>query len=133
MNIRILQNGFRKYILIVAAAVLLTLLLAQTASAAGNFYITKYDVDVAVREDDTYKVTEKIDVTFTKKSHGIYRKIPYQVDLDRDGQKSSFRVDIRDFEMISGQKHKDDLPENLQKPLHVGEVKAYGRPRAFIL
>ena len=108
MNIRILQNGFRKYILIVAAVVLLTLLLAQTASAAGNFYITNYDVEVSVREDDTYKVTEKIDVTFTKKSHGIYRKIPYQVDLDRDGQKSSFRVDIRDFEMISGQKYKDE-------------------------
>lgn len=76
---------------------------AQPAHAAGNFTIENYDIDMQVQEDDTYLITETIDVHFTASSHGIYRDIPYRVHLDRDGQVSTFYGKVRDFQMLSGQ------------------------------
>ena len=76
---------------------------AESVHAAGNFIIEDYYIKMEVGEDDTYLITETLDVRFTKKSHGIYRAIPYYVRLDRDGQKSTFYAEVSDFEMISGQ------------------------------
>ena len=75
----------------------------QSAHAASNFIIEDYDIDMQVQEDDTYLITETIDVHFTAPSHGIYRDIPYRVRLDRDGQLSVFYGKVRDFQMLSGQ------------------------------
>ncbi|MBQ9014685.1 MAG: DUF2207 domain-containing protein [Firmicutes bacterium] len=77
--------------------------LAQPVHGAGNFLIDDYRIDMQVNEDDTYQITETIDVQFTQASHGIYRSIPYRTTLDRDGQKSSFYGEVRDFQMLSGQ------------------------------
>ncbi len=91
-------------------AVLLALLMlagwaaaAPDAHAASNFVIEDYDIDMVVNEDDTYLITETLDVRFTAPSHGIYRAIPYYVQLDRDGQKSTFYAKVTDFQMLSGQ------------------------------
>lgn len=92
---------------LIAALILVFTAAAPAAYAASNFYITNMNVDVVVNEDDTYNVTESLNVTFTQPSHGIYRKIPYQVNLDRDGQTSKFRADIDGFKMLSSQKYKD--------------------------
>ena len=92
---------------LIAALILVFTAAAPAAYAASNFYITNMNVDVIVNEDDTYNVTESLNVTFTQPSHGIYRKIPYQVNLDRDGQTSKFRADIDGFKMLSSQKYKD--------------------------
>ena len=72
--------------------------------ADSNFIIEDYDIDISVNEDDTYVVTETLDVHFTYPSHGIYRDIPYHVTLDRDGKKSTFIAGIEDFEMLSDHK-----------------------------
>lgn len=76
---------------------------AQPAHAAGDFIIKDYNIDMQVNEDDTYRITETIDVHFTAPSHGIYRVIPYKVYLDRDGQSSVFYGKVKDFQMLSGQ------------------------------
>ena len=75
----------------------------QTAHADSNFYIDDYDIDMQVNEDDTYLITETLDVHFTYPSHGIYRVVPYKASLDRDGQQSTFYGRVRDFQMLSGQ------------------------------
>src|SRR6056297_239104 len=40
------------------------------------FYIDNYDIDIKVHEDNSYSVTEKIEVFFTEDRRGIYRTIP---------------------------------------------------------
>lgn len=47
-----------------------------TASASASYTITGYDIDMVVNEDNTYDITERINVNFKENSHGIYRKIP---------------------------------------------------------
>lgn len=76
---------------------------AAPVYAASNFVIEDYDINMEVFEDDTYLITETLDVRFTAPSHGIYRTIPYRTELYRDGQRSSFYGRVRDFQMLSGQ------------------------------
>ena len=80
----------------------------QPARAASNFYITDYDVQVVINEDDTYEITETISVHFTSPSHGIYRTIPLGTTLDRDGQTSAYYAKVRDFTMLSGDSWTDE-------------------------
>ena len=101
------NRAFFKLVLILAVLAAIIAAGSPLACAASNFYIRSMNVDVKVNEDDTYDIIETLDVTFTQPSHGIYRKIPYEAELDRDGQTSRFRAGIRDFKMISGQKYKD--------------------------
>ena len=71
--------------------------------ATSNFIIRDYDIRMVVNEDDTYEITETIDVEFTARSHGIYRKIPLKTRFDRDGQVSEFKAQVYDFKMLSDQ------------------------------
>ena len=58
-------------------AVLITLCIASAAPAMAYSYTTDlYKVDIAVSEDNTYDITETIDVYFDTPKHGIYRYIP---------------------------------------------------------
>ena len=79
---------------------------AQFCYGESNFIIKDYKVDMKVNEDDTYDITETIDVEFTAASHGIYKTIPYKVTLDRDGQRDTFYTKVKDFQMLSGQRYK---------------------------
>ena len=88
------------------------LLLAVPAHAASNFIIEDYDIEMQVSEDDTYLITETIDVHFTASSHGIYRVIPYKTTLDRDGQLDTFYGRVRDFRMLSGDKVSEEKGED---------------------
>ena len=83
-------------------------LVPEDAHAASNFTIEDYDIQVVVNEDDTYSVTETIDVHFTAPSHGIYRTIPLRTRLDRDGQVTSYFASVDDFTMLSGQQWEKD-------------------------
>jgi len=94
--------------LVIAVFIFVLCLLPQTASAASNFWIDDYDIQVVVNEDDTYDITETIKVHFTWRSHGIYRTIPLRTSLDRDGQRSTYFAKVRGFEMLSGQKWEDE-------------------------
>ena len=46
------------------------------ATSLVGYSITNYDVDIVVHEDNSYDVTETIDVEFTANRHGIFRSIP---------------------------------------------------------
>ena len=77
-----------------AAALLAACLLAPAASAEtyadyDTNYITKrFDTEVVLQEDNVYRVTERIEVDFLQRSHGIYRYIPYVGSLEymEDGE-----------------------------------------------
>ena len=90
--------------ILVAAAAGAAVMPFSQVHAASNFIIESMDIQMDVREDDTYLITETLDVHFTASSHGIYREIPAYVSLDRYGQHSAFYASVRDFEMLSGQK-----------------------------
>lgn len=99
-------------------------LMPQTARAASNFWIEDYDIQVVVNEDDTYDVTETINVHFTYPSHGIYRTIPLRTALDRDGQKTTYYAKVSDFTMRSGQAWKDESEGN-QFNARIGSADQY--------
>src|SRR5829696_3885086 len=48
---------------------------ATSFAAAGDGFITRYDVGIDIRTDGSLAITERIDYTFTDRSHGIYRTI----------------------------------------------------------
>ena len=96
---RIMLLGF----ILAAALAFAGMLQAQPVHAASNFYIEDYNIEMQVNEDDTYLITETLDVHFTQESHGIYRAIPYKTTLNRDGQVDTFYGKVKDFQMLSGQ------------------------------
>ena len=58
---------------LIAALIVVFTAAAPAAYAASNFYITNMNVDVIVNEDDTYNVTESLNVTFTSALIGMVR------------------------------------------------------------
>ena len=54
-------------------------LVIGTQAFAENFYIENYDVDIVVNKNKQAQITEDIDVFFTNPSHGLMRKIPFQL------------------------------------------------------
>lgn len=49
-----------------------------------DYYITSYDIQIEVLEDNVLNVTENISVFFNVQSHGIYRYIPVSNDVVRE-------------------------------------------------
>ena len=97
--------------------------ISAPAHAASNFIITDYDIDMVVNEDDTYTITETIDVHFTYPSHGIYRSIPLRTTLVRDGQETTFYGKVRDFQMLSGHKWKKEASDEFN--IRIGDPDNY--------
>ena len=93
---------------ITAAVLILCLSTALNSFAASDFIIRDYDIKMVVNEDDTYQITETLDVEFTAPSHGIYRSIPGKTRIDRDGQVSEYFAKVKGFEMLSGQPFSDE-------------------------
>ncbi|MBR4091107.1 MAG: DUF2207 domain-containing protein [Mogibacterium sp.] len=93
-----------KLILLLTAIMCFTILaLPAGVFAASNFIIRNYNIRMVVNEDDTYEITETLDVEFTAPSHGIYVSIPRKTRLDRDGQLSQYNAAVKGFRMLSGQ------------------------------
>ncbi len=44
--------------------------------SAQDFAVNNYNVEIAIRRNGSFQVTENYDVTFTTQKHGIWRKIP---------------------------------------------------------
>lgn len=64
-----------------------------------GYYISKYNVNIDVNEDNTLHITENISVCFTLESHGIFREIPYKVTVSReDGSVSRKKVKISNID-----------------------------------
>lgn len=65
-----------------------------------DYYFTSYHVDVNVREDNTYEITETIGAYFNTARHGIYRTIPKNNYVKRsDGSQSTVRAVISDIDV----------------------------------
>jgi len=85
---------------------LLLLLLPFILSAEG-YYFTHYQISMTVHSDNTYSVTEDMDINFTESRHGIYRTIPIKdvwvmrdttVAQDRSGSvRHAYQVRIEDI------------------------------------
>ena len=121
------DSRLRQGMLIALMGVLLLacgLFFAKPVHAASNFIIEDYDIDMVVGEDDTYLITETLDVHFTAPSHGIYRSIPYRTVLNRDGQYSMFYGKVSDFKMLSGQPVKK-TKEDQQYSFKIGDPDKY--------
>ena len=62
-----------------------------------DYEITKYDIEMIVSEDNTFKIKETIGVYFNEPKHGIYRKIPLNNTVIRtDGSTSSNKAVVKD-------------------------------------
>ena len=71
---------------------------AESTSTPNTFYITSYDMDIVVNENNTFKITETIDMYYTYPSLGFYRDIPLFMEVEReDGSKDKIRADVSDI------------------------------------
>ncbi len=55
---------------------LLTGIVSVPSVTAQDFTVKNYDVEIAIRKDGSFQVTENYDVAFITQKHGIWRKIP---------------------------------------------------------
>lgn len=69
-----------------------------SAEASSDEYtIESYHIDMVVREDNTFEITEEITAYFNVEKHGIFRKIPLKNTITRiDGTKSNNKAQITD-------------------------------------
>lgn len=96
----------KKKILYISFILLMFLLLIPNSkaladtSSSGGYNITSYSIVMNVNEDNTYNITEDINVNFTSERHGIYRKIPLTNKIERqDGSRSTIRAKISDVDI----------------------------------
>lgn len=60
-----------------------------------DYTINSYNIDMTVNENNTFDITETIEVYFLEAKHGIYRKIPLKNTVTRtDGTSSTNRAQI---------------------------------------
>ena len=109
---------------VLTAALLLIISAAVSSFAASDFIIRDYAVNMVVNEDDTYRITETVKVEFTAPSHGIYVDIPLVTKLDRDGQKSEYAAEIRDFELLTDQSYSTEK-ESGRFSVKIGDPDEY--------
>ncbi len=87
------------------AAVVLPLATARAPSAAAQesgWVIYAYDVDLAIQEDGTVDVTERIAVDFESVSrHGIFRDLPLRYTIEGDDEHLR-RVPLSNFRVTGG-------------------------------
>ena len=60
----------------IISLLLLILVISPLCLFAEDFVINHYNIDVEVFENNSYKITETIDVNFTYERHGLFRTIP---------------------------------------------------------
>ena len=106
---------------------------AFAISSSGGYIIDNYDIDMIVNENNTFDITETIDVTFTESNkHGIFRKIPLKNVVTRlDGTKSSNRAKISN---ISVNEPYTTSNESGYKVLKIGDANSTVRgTRTYII
>ncbi len=65
-----------------------------------DYYISSFDVQIDVSEDNVLNVTEKISAYFNIPSHGIYRYIPLSNDIKRaDGTEGKTKAKIKNLKV----------------------------------
>lgn len=96
-------------------------------SYGAAFETNRYDVTVEVFEDNSWQVTETIQMNFIKDSHGIFRYIPYKgyIYYEHEGQPEEryYKTDISDLK-IPGYYYEQSY-ENNSVVLKIGEADVY--------
>ncbi len=65
-----------------------------------SYYITKYDVNIDVAEDNVLNIEENISVFFNSAQHGIYRQIPLKNYIEReDGSTDTIRAKVKNLSL----------------------------------
>ena len=65
-----------------------------------DYVLNSYDINMIVNENNTLKITEKIDAYFNVDKHGIFRKIPLRNTITRlDGTTSKNRAQISEIDV----------------------------------
>lgn len=63
-----------------------------------EYVLNKYDINIDVKENNIFEITENIGAYFNVYKHGIFRKLPLKNNIERlDGTKSQNRVKISDI------------------------------------
>jgi len=66
----------------------------------GEYAITKYKIDIIVNENNTFLITEYIEVNFSVYKHGIFRQIPLRNEIVReDGSRARNRAKITNIKV----------------------------------
>ncbi len=90
------------------------------SNTAGDYYISDYDINIIVNENNTFDITEKITAYFNVAKYGIYRNIPIRNKITRlDGTKSNNRAKITNI--IINEKYKS-YNKNGYKVLQIGDL-----------
>jgi uncharacterized membrane protein len=86
------MRQFRRIVCLVG----LIVLLAISFASAATFETERYNVDVVVAEDNSWQVTENIDMNFLDYGHGIYRYIPFagSIYYEKDDQQIERRYKL---------------------------------------
>lgn len=65
-----------------------------------DYYLSNYDVNIVVNENNSFDIEEKIGAYFNVSKHGIYRKIPLKNNITRlDGTTSSNKAKISNIKV----------------------------------
>ncbi len=116
----------RKIILFISAFII-NLFIINYASAE-NFVINSYKVNMNITENRTAEISERINVFFTRESHGIYRSIPIKNTITRnDGTKNIEFARITDIN--ASQLHSKSITKN-KLILKMGNPNYYANPNS---
>lgn len=77
---------------------LLLALIPQSALALEAFNISSYDIDMKVDLNNSYRISEVLEVDFSEQRHGIIRSIPLKTNGGKPAQIRAISVPGHDFE-----------------------------------
>ena len=102
---------------IISILALIVILLASysafaTSASAYSYSTDLYDVQIKVNEDNTYDVSENIDVNFNVQKHGLFRYIPTG-NFEDMGYMSIKDIDVKGWEF-------DTYSEEGNKVIRIG-------------
>lgn len=90
---RLFKNIRQATLVFIATASLVFFGFASSVHAQSDLWeMTRFDVDIQVRENGTFLVEETVTANFLTDRHGIFRYVPYKGELD-DG--APYRIGIR--------------------------------------
>ncbi|MGB5823102.1 MAG: DUF2207 domain-containing protein [Proteocatella sp.] len=90
-----------KKICILFLSVFLVLFVPNSASALEAFNIDSYDIGMKVSLDNSFEITENLDVTFSEQRHGIIRSIPLRTNGGRTAKISDISVPGYNYDVYS--------------------------------
>lgn len=90
-----------KKICVLILSAFLVLLVPSFASALEAFNIDSYDISMKVRLDNSYEITEKLDVAFSEQRHGVIRSIPLMTNGGKKAKISDISIPGYNYDVYS--------------------------------